>query len=229
MCGICGWLDFQLPMLNNAEVIKSMTKTLEKRGPDDYGYYIDNNVLFGHRRLIVVDPLGGKQPMIKFVHGNKYAIVYNGELYNTEELRSQLIRYGFSFSSYSDTEVLLTSYIYWGVQCLEHFNGIFSFAIWDEKNKSLFIARDQLGVKPLFYCKKGSSFIFASEIKALLKNPLVKPLLDRDGLTELFALGPATALGSGVLKDIKEVPPAHYIYIKEVEMLSLPQFLKMLM
>lgn len=215
MCGICGWLDFHLPLCNNAEVIKSMTKTLEKRGPDDYGYYIDNNVLFGHRRLIVVDPLGGGQPMIKNVDGHRYVIIYNGELYNTEELRKLLIKKGYSFSSYSDTEVLLTSYICWGVRCLNHLNGIFSFAIWDENNKSLLIARDQLGVKPLFYTKKGSSFIFASEIKALLKNPIVKPILDKDGLTELFALGPATALGSGVLKDIKEVPPAHYVYIAE--------------
>ncbi|WP_426349088.1 asparagine synthase (glutamine-hydrolyzing) [Alloiococcus sp. CFN-8] len=215
MCGICGWLDFQLPLSNNREVIESMTKTLEKRGPDDYGYYIDNNVLFGHRRLIVVDPLGGGQPMIKNVDGHKYVIIYNGELYNTEEIRGVLTKKGYSFSAYSDTEVLLTAYIHWGIKCLDYLNGIFSFAVWDESKRSLLLARDQLGVKPLFYTRKGSSFIFASEIKALLKNPMVKPVLDRDGLTELFALGPATALGSGVLKDIKEVPPAHYMYITE--------------
>ena len=117
MCGICGWLDFNFSLSDKASVIKSMTETLKKRGPDDYGYYIDKKILLGHRRLIVVDPLGGSQPMVKTINNNKYVLVYNGELYNTEELRKELIDAGYTFEGYSDTEVLLVAYIHWGISC----------------------------------------------------------------------------------------------------------------
>ncbi len=215
MCGICGWLDFNFSLSDKASVIKSMTETLKKRGPDDYGYYIDKKILLGHRRLIVVDPLGGSQPMVKTINNNKYVLVYNGELYNTEELRKELIDAGYTFEGYSDTEVLLVAYIHWGISCLQHLNGIFAFGLWDEGKEGLLLARDQLGVKPLFYTINNRSLIFASEIKALLANPKIEAVLDEKGLTELFSLGPATALGSGVLKDIQEIPPAYYGYFTE--------------
>lgn len=215
MCGICGYIDFNRDVSKEVKIIEAMTETLKYRGPDSYGYYIDKNLLLGQRRLVVVDPEGGYQPMIKTVNGNKYVIIYNGELYNTEDLRKELLTFGYKFDAYSDTEVLLVSYIHWGIDCLKHINGIFAFAIHDEKEQSLFLVRDPLGVKPLFYTKNDSTFIFGSEVKTLLAHPKVEAILDRDGLTELFALGPATALGSGVLKDIKEIPPAHYIYIKK--------------
>lgn len=213
MCGICGYIDFTRNVSKEVKTIEAMTETLKYRGPDSYGYYIDRNLLLGQRRLVVVDPEGGYQPMIKKINHNKYVIVYNGELYNTEDLRNELLTFGYNFNAYSDTEVLLVSYIHWGVNCLKHINGIFAFAIYDENKQSLFLVRDPLGVKPLFYTLNDSTFIFGSEIKTLLAHPSVEAVLDRDGLTELFALGPATALGSGVLKNIKEIPPAHYIYI----------------
>jgi len=209
MCGIAGWINFKENILYNKYVIENMTDTLKERGPDESGYYFSKHSLFGHRRLVVVDPEGGKQPMIKNINGNKFILVYNGELYNTDEIRNTLINEGYSFDSYSDTEVLLTSYIHWGYKCIEYINGIYAFAILDERNKSLFLARDPLGVKPLFYTIKDNSFIFGSEIKTLLAHPEVKPILTKEGLTEIFGLGPGRAIGSGVFKDIHEIPPAN--------------------
>ncbi|WP_123053351.1 asparagine synthase (glutamine-hydrolyzing) [Clostridium sp. JN-1] len=209
MCGIAGVINFKRDLTHEKRIIESMTDTLKKRGPDSYGYYISQNALLGHRRLIVVDPEGGSQPMIKFCNNKKYVIVYNGELYNTEDVRKVLLKAGYEFQSYSDTEVLLASYIHWGEDCLKHINGIFAFGVYCEEDKKVFLARDQLGVKPLFYSVKNENLIFGSEIKTILANPLVEPILTEEGLTEIFALGPARNIGSGVLKDIFEVPPAH--------------------
>lgn len=211
MCGIAGWLNLKSDISKSDFIIAKMTRTLSKRGPDDENYYISKNVVLGHRRLVVVDPSGGAQPMSKTIGKNKYVIVYNGELYNTEDLRKILKENGYSFESYSDTEVLLTSYIHWGIDCVKYINGIYAFAVWDESKKSLFMARDPLGVKPLFYTIKGDSLIFGSEIKTIFAHPYVRPIIDKQGLTEVFALGPARSLGSGVFKGIREVPPAHYL------------------
>lgn len=211
MCGIAGWINLKEDISKNRDVIINMTNTLKKRGPDDEGHYLSKNALLGHRRLIVVDPSGGAQPMSKSMNAKKFIIVYNGELYNTEDLRQELKDLGYHFDSYSDTEVLLTTYIHWGKDCVKHINGIYAFAIWNEDKKELFMARDPLGVKPLFYTIKNNSLIFGSEIKTLLAHPFVEPIIDRQGLTEVFALGPARALGSGVFKGIREVPPANYL------------------
>lgn len=209
MCGISGVISYHNNLKNSYDIIKNMSSKLSFRGPDSEGYFIDTNVLLGHKRLIVVDPAGGKQPMIKHHLNNEYTIVYNGELYNTEELRATLISCGYTFDSYSDTEVLLTSYIHWGEECVSHLNGIFAFAIWEKLENKLFLARDPVGVKPLFYTISDNSLIFGSEIKVLLAHPSVKAEIDQDGLLELFSLGPATNLGSGVFKNIKEIPPAY--------------------
>ncbi len=211
MCGITGWVDFSKNLIANKEIIEDMTDTLSRRGPDSYGYYVNKEVLLGHRRLIVVDPEGGVQPMIKIIGNKKYVIVYNGEIYNTEEVRKRLLDRGHSFSSYSDTEVLLTAYIEWKEECLQYINGIFAFAIWDEDNRNVFLARDRLGIKPLFYSIKNNSIVFGSEIKALLAHPEIQPKVDRDGLLEIFGLGPSRSLGSGVFKDVLEIPPACYL------------------
>lgn len=211
MCGIAGWVNFEKNIGESQDIINTMTETLKKRGPDDEGYFYSKNVLLGHRRLVVVDPAGGAQPMMKIQGGHKYVIVYNGELYNTEELRKILLEAGYSFDAYSDTEVLLASYMYWGIDCLKYINGIYAFGIWDEKEQRLFLARDPLGVKPLFYSQKGSSLIFGSEIKTILANPEIKPILTRDGLAELLSLGPARVPGRAVFKDIYEIPPANYM------------------
>jgi len=141
----------------------------------------------------------------------EYTIVYNGELYNTPELRHELESTGYAFTSRSDTEVLLASYIQWGTRCVEKLNGIFAFAIWDEGKKLLFAARDRLGVKPFFYTVKGSSFLFGSEIKALLADPFVEPEVDATGLAEVFAMGPSRTPGLGVFKDIYELKPGYWL------------------
>ncbi|MDB1942157.1 asparagine synthase (glutamine-hydrolyzing) [Clostridium tertium] len=215
MCGITGFVNFKENIKENIGILKAMTDTLIHRGPNAEGTYISNNIMFGHRRLIVVDPEGGKQPMKKVVNGKEYVLVYNGELYNTEDLRKELINDGYIFEGYSDTEVLLTSYIRWGLDCIKKFNGIFAFAIYDENEKRVVLARDVMGVKPLFYTMKNGTFIFGSEIKALFKHPYVEPVVDKDGLTELFALGPAVIPGTTVYKNIEEVKPAQYIIVNE--------------
>ena len=213
MCGIAGIVNFRKDISKEVDILKMMIKTLTRRGPDSEGKYISNNVIFGHRRLIVVDPKGGSQPMTKFFHGRKYTIVYNGELYNTEDLRKELVNDGFGFQSYSDTEVLIASYINWGIDCVNKLIGIFAFAVFDEYKREVFLARDQMGVKPLFYSICNDEFIFGSEIKTILAHPSVKAEIDKEGLTEIFGLGPATIPGSGVFKNIKEVAPANCLLI----------------
>lgn len=213
MCGIAGLVNFKENIVKDKDILEKMIKTLNKRGPDAKGSYISSNVLLGHRRLIVVDPKGGIQPMTKIFQGKKYTLVYNGELYNTEDLRKDLIKEGFSFDSYSDTEVLLTSYICWGKECINKLIGIFAFAVFDEAKKEVFLARDQMGVKPLFYTVHDNTLVFGSEIKTLLADPRVKREIDMEGLTEIFGLGPATIPGSGIFKNIKEVAPANCLLI----------------
>lgn len=216
MCGLTGIINFKKNITFEKSILENMTNTLKKRGPDQYGYYISTHAMLGHRRLIVVDPTGGSQPMEKSHNNRRYVIVYNGELYNTEDLRVTLKAMGFNFDSYSDTEVLITSYIAWGEDCVKYINGIYSFGVWDEKKQSLFLARDPLGVKPLYYTIKDDNFIFGSELKAILANPIVEPIIDEKGICEIFGLGPAHSLNSGTFKDIYQLPPAHsLIYTKE--------------
>ncbi|HML38939.1 MAG TPA: asparagine synthase (glutamine-hydrolyzing) [Bacillota bacterium] len=213
MCGIVGWTDFTKDLSNETDILKAMADRVAKRGPDASGYWLSREAALGHRRLVVVDPEGGKQPMIRKAGGDTYALVYNGELYNTEDIRRELVLKGYSFEGWSDTEVLLTSYIEWGEACLQRLNGIYAFAIWDEKRKQLFLARDRIGVKPLFYCQKGSSFLFGSEIKALLAHPMIFPRITREGLAEIFALGPARTPGIGVFSGISELKPGHWMKV----------------
>ncbi|MFJ7677313.1 asparagine synthase (glutamine-hydrolyzing) [Peribacillus sp. NPDC097206] len=209
MCGITGWVHFQKNLRTETETLEQMTKTLAKRGPDEENVWSDTHVAFGHKRLTVVDAEGGKQPMTK-EHGNgRYTLCYNGELYNTEDIRKQLLLKGYSFKGHSDTEVLLTSYIEWKEKCVELFNGIFAFAIWDENEQKLFIGRDRMGVKPFFYAERKGGFIFGSEIKAILAHPDVKTEIDREGLAQVLGVGPSRTPGSGVFHDVKELRPAH--------------------
>ena len=215
MCGIVGWVDLNNNIKTKQYMVEKMRDTLTPRGPDSYGIKATNNAVLGHRRLAIVDPKGGLQPMVKNVNDKEYTIVYNGELYNTEEVRSDLVSKGYTFSSYSDTEVLLTAFIEYREKCVDYINGIFAFGIWDEQNKELFLARDPLGVKPLFYSIKNDSILFASEIKALLAHPMIDSVVDKQGILELMALSPQRNLGSGIFKDIKEVPPAYCLTYNE--------------
>ena len=219
MCGINGFVNLTKDVSSMRSVIYAMNDALRKRGPDEDGYYIagsttsnstDKNVVLGHKRLIVVDATGGKQPMSCTYNNSTYTIVYNGQLYNTNELRNELSENGFEFDGYSDTEVLLKSYIYFGYDVVHKLNGIFGFAIWDSNKKELFVARDHFGVKPFYYTLCDNSFIFSSEIKALFKYPGVEAKIDSEGISELFGLGPAHTPGVVAFKGIYELKPAHF-------------------
>ncbi len=217
MCGIAGYCDFTTNLTWNRtlheERVINMGNTLIHRGPDDGGTYISEHAAFAHRRLAVIDPENGRQPMVRNIEEYEFSIVYNGELYNTEEIRTDLQKKGYTFQTRSDTEVLLMGYIAYGKDITEKLNGIYGFAIWDSRNKSIFLCRDRFGVKPLFYSRQQNQFIFGSEIKALLAHPLVEPIINRYGLSEIFGLGPARSPGVGVYEGIYEIPPAHYAIV----------------
>ncbi|UFJ43045.1 asparagine synthase (glutamine-hydrolyzing) [Brevibacillus humidisoli] len=213
MCGITGWINFHRDVSQELPVVEAMTGRLVCRGPDADGVWCCSHAALGHCRLVVVDPVGGTQPMTRQRGDCTYTLVYNGELYNTDELRQELLGRGHSFHSHSDTEVLLASYLEWGSRCVERINGIFAFAVWEEKHQRLYLARDRLGVKPLFYTVRGDSFLFGSELKSLLAHPQVEAVIDREGLAEIFALGPARTPGHGVFRDISELRPGHFLEV----------------
>jgi len=210
MCGLLGFVDFTKDTSGLKDVAISMNDELAKRGPDEEGFYFEEHICMAHKRLIVVDPDGGKQPMTFMYNENAYTIVYNGQLYNTSELRAELLDNGYIFDGHSDTEVLLKSFVKWGYDVVKKLNGIFAFAIWDKNKKELFFARDHLGVKPFYYTKCMDTFVFASEVKSVLKFPGVNCILDKQGICELIGLGPAHTPGEGIFKGINELKPAHY-------------------
>lgn len=213
--GITGWIDYQKDLSGQMDVLNRMNNSLSNRGQDGEGYWVSKHALLGHRRLAVIDLVGGVQPMVKRVGEQKFIITYNGTLYNMHELRQKLLALGYSFQTNSDTEVILTAYAQWGEKCLDYLNGVFAFAIWDEKNQQLFAARDRIGVKPFFYSQVDTSFIFASEIKALLEHPSIEPIVDEEGLAEVLMIGPARTPGIGVFKQIKELKPGHFIRVDQ--------------
>lgn len=210
MCGIVGFADFKKELPNKDIILNNMLQSISKRGPDEEGAYLNKHIALGHKRLIVIDPEGGKQPMIQKYSLGEYVIIYNGQIYNTKELKETLLDNGFSFSTYSDTEVLLKSYIFYGKDVVNHLNGIFAFAIWDTNTKELFIARDHFGIKPFFYTEFNGSFIFASELKAIFKFPNFEKIIDSTGISELFGIGPSHTPGLTIYKNIYELKPGHF-------------------
>lgn len=212
MCGIVGLVDWKRDLTLQKEVLVRMTQMLIPRGPDAEGYWLSPRAAFGHRRLVVVDPQGGRQPMTRTRGEHTFTLIYNGELYNTPEIRQELLSRGCHFEGHSDTEVILLSYLEWGPSCVERLNGIFAFGIWDSKEQRLFVARDRLGVKPLFYSEKMGSLVFSSELKALLKHPDISPIIGREGLSEVFLVGPARTPGVGIYEGISELKPGHVLF-----------------
>ncbi len=208
MCSICGIIDFENSGNLNLKTLQNMNQTMKSRGPDDDGFLSCSFAAFAHNRLAVMDVEKGKQPMSRTYGGYRYTIIYNGEIYNFKELRRQLEQQGIEFSTDCDTEVVLYSYISYGEDCPKYLNGIFAFAIIDEKENKVFMARDRFGVKPFFYSEKGTSLLIASEIKALLKHPQIEPAIDTKGLWQLLFLSPASVSGSGIFKDVLEIKPA---------------------
>ncbi|RKQ35658.1 asparagine synthase (glutamine-hydrolyzing) [Oceanobacillus halophilus] len=209
MCGITGLVEWKKDVRSSQKIVEKMTNTLAHRGPDDTGLWLDRHVGFGHKRLSVVDLEGGRQPMKKEKNGVSYTIIYNGELYNTEELRKDLVQKGYTFTTTSDTEVLLTAYMEWKENCVKYLNGIYAFGVWDEEKEQLFMSRDRMGVKPLFYHEVPGRFIFGSELKAILAHLNVHAEVDRSGLSEIFGLGPSRTPGHGLFKGIKELRAGH--------------------
>ncbi len=203
MCAIAGVINLEI----TKESVESMLNTMRRRGPDDTGFIQERGCTLLHARLAVIDLLGGSQPMTWARGDETFTVVYNGELYNTNELRMELLHLGHIFKTNSDTEVLLRAYAQWGEHCVERFNGIFAFAVWEHKSRRLFLARDRIGVKPLFYKLHEGGMIFGSEIKTILKYPSVKAQLDEVGAGEVLLLGPGRTPGSGVFKGIFEVEP----------------------
>ena len=197
MCGITGIIG----LTAGADIQKKILATMARRGPDGNGVFQDGTCTLLHSRLAIIDPAGGSQPMTAAGH----TIIYNGELYNTEELRAELQKLGHHFLSRCDTEVVLHGFLQWGEDCLEKFNGIFAFAIWD--GRRLFLARDRIGVKPLFYKEHGGGLLFGSEIKNILAYPGVKAEIDEDGAAELILLGPGRTPGCGVYRGVYEIEP----------------------
>lgn len=210
MCGFVGYANQKETIMQDKDILIKMNQTLTKRGPDEDGYYIEDHIAMAHRRLIVIDPNGGKQPMIEKASYGDFIICYNGQIYNTKELRKTLEENGFHFQGHCDTEVLLKSYIYYGNDVVKHLNGIFAFAIWNSKKQELFLARDHLGVKPLFYTIKDNTLIFSSELKALFEYPTISKEIDEQGLSEMFGIGPAHTPGTTIFKNIFEIKPAHF-------------------
>lgn len=215
MCGFVGFANLKESKPNDLEILKKMTNCLQNRGPDEEGFYFDEHVHLGHRRLVIIDADNGKQPMAFSYFDNDYIIVYNGQLYNAKELKKELIEKGFDFSGYSDTEVLLKAFICYGTNVLSRLNGIFSFAIWNKTKKELFLVRDHFGIKPLYYTLVDNTLIFSSEVKALLKHPQIKLELDSTSICELFGLGPAHTPGNGIFKSINELKPAHFLLFND--------------
>lgn len=226
MCGIAGWVNWDRDLTQQRSTVDAMGQTLVCRGPDADATWLSSHCAFAHRRLVVVDPQGGAQPMTREFGERQYTMVYNGELYNTDEIRKDLLERGYRFQSYSDTEVLLVSYIAFGADCVHKLNGIFAFAIWDDAAQSLFMARDRLGVKPLFYTRSGRNLVFGSELKALLAHPDVRPQVDAEGLAEIFAVGPARTPGHGVFKNVNELR-AGYCVTATADKMDFQQYWKL--
>lgn len=203
MCSIAGEINYK--NTPQKSLISEMNKLLSPRGPDDEGFYLDECAALAHRRLAVIDIENGKQPM----SFGDLTLIYNGELYNTEEIRAQLVKKGYDFIGHSDTEVVLKAFAAFGEKCVELFNGIFAFTVWNKREQTLFLARDRIGVKPLFYAKTSGGIVFASEIKALLLHPEIKPVIDFNGAAQIMLTGPAKFTGSGVFRDISDLPAAH--------------------
>ncbi len=211
MCGISGFCNFKADYLQKKgywnNVLIDMRKSIARRGNDETGEWLESNIGLSHTRLSIRDLKTGRQPIIGNVEGKDYVIVYNGEIYNTDELKSDLLKKGYIFKTTTDTEVILFLYIEYGEKCVNMLNGIFSFAIWNGMEKRLVLFRDRSGIKPLFYTIYDNTIVFGSEIKALFKFPEIKAEADLNSFREIIGIGPARTAGNGVFKNIFEIKP----------------------
>ena len=213
MCGIGGFCDLTRDnrQCRWEKTGERMCRALERRGPDDGGLWVGADCVLAHRRLAVIDPDNGQQPMVRGEPGRRTVLVYNGELYNTDALRSELERRGHTFCTRTDTEVALEAWREYGDRVGEHLEGIYAFAVWDEARRRLFCCRDRFGVKPFFYALVGDAFVFASELKVLFRYPGLVPRADETTWREVLGLAPARTPGLGVFRGISELRPAHQL------------------
>jgi asparagine synthase (glutamine-hydrolysing) len=213
MCGICGILYFDRSRRVDTSSVKAMTDSLAHRGPDDHGIRINRNVGLGHRRLSIIDlSPAGHQPLSN--ETGEIWITYNGEVYNFLELRKKLESKGHQFLSKTDTEVIIHLYEEEGDRCLDYLRGMFAFALWDEKKQKLFIARDRIGQKPVYYFEDKEKLIFASEIKSIFSSAMVKKEIDYEAIYQYLHLGYVPHPKTG-FKGIKKLPPGHHIILKD--------------
>lgn len=205
MCSICGEVCFKTPISINYDAVMQMNRAMAHRGPDDNDVFVSDHCALGHNRLSVMDIENGHQPMSVFYGNKKYTIAYNGEIYNCDELKKEITSQGIELKTSCDTEIVLYSYILYGVDCAKMLNGIFAFAIYD--GESVYFARDRFGVKPFYYSQKNDTLIFASEIKGMLKHPNISSKIDKFGLWEILYLSPNFVSGKSVFCDISELSP----------------------
>ncbi|GGO97298.1 asparagine synthase (glutamine-hydrolyzing) [Wenjunlia tyrosinilytica] len=212
MCGIAGWVDFERDLRSRQSAVRVMTDTLAARGPDDEGIWADRHAVLGHRRLAVIDPVGGQQPMAAGDDTDPRAVItYCGEVYNHRELRAELAARGHRFRTRCDTEVLLRAFLEWGADCATRMDGMFAFAVWDPGARELTLVRDRLGVKPLFYYPTGTGVLFGSEPKAVLAHPRAESAVDADGMRELLVHGRTP--GRAPFRGMREVRPGHVLRV----------------
>ncbi|UOX85435.1 asparagine synthase (glutamine-hydrolyzing) [Amycolatopsis sp. FBCC-B4732] len=211
MCGIAGWVSYDADLTRREEVVDAMTATMSCRGPDDEGTWVRRNVALGHRRLAIIDLPGGRQPMSVHTPNGDVAMVYSGEAYNFTELKEELTKLGHQWETDSDTEVVLHGYLQWGDAVVDHLNGMYAFAIWDERDDRLVMIRDRMGIKPFYYYPTRDGVLFGSEPKAILANPLAKKVVDLDGFRELA--GFTKRPGWSLWKDMEEVQPGTIVTV----------------
>lgn len=226
MCGIGGFCDYTIDYRNSEpvwfEILNKMNRAQKHRGPDEEGMQLSSHCGLAHVRLSILDLQTGRQPMTRQWRNGSCSIVFNGEIYNMQELKEELTGEGIEFYTTSDTEVILAGYLLHGKGFVEKLNGVFAYAIWDEGEQKLLLFRDRLGVKPLFFTKLLDVTVFSSEIKGLLQFPGMETMVDKEGLCEVFGLGPAKTPGKGVFKDVKEVLPGHCMEIAKEGMRTYP-------
>jgi asparagine synthase (glutamine-hydrolysing) len=218
VCGITGWVDFGRDLRAERPVIEAMTSTMTNRGPDAGGVWCSVHAAIGHRRLSVIDLEGGEQPMRAARGGpveaeDEVVLTFSGEVYNFTEIRPELKALGHEFRTRSDTEVVLHAYLQWGADCVTRLNGMFAFGIWDGQRQELLLARDRLGVKPLYYAKLPDGVLFGSEPKAILAHPGFRAEIDAEGLAELFAQAGTGTPGHGVYRGLSQVRPGTIVRV----------------
>lgn len=216
MSGFCGWIDFEKKLNNRNEILINMNDSLSINFPNIKDYYQDEIINIGYNQKKIQFEEYEKLPMEKICNNKKYVIVFNGSIYNKEELNNQFKKCGIHIKTNLDIEVVLNSYILWNKECVNYLNGMFSFVIWSKDENTIFMARDHFGLKPLFYTFSNNALVFATEIKALFEYPTVEPIIDKDGICQLFGLGPARIEGKCIFKDIYELKPASYMLYTKI-------------